>query len=94
MLAALIGRGVGALRWEATPLGRGRQGTVPLMGQEVHALALPVASLLSLAACRASKLCGPRVQDEAIAKMNADKLRKLKPFFRPQGGTITGARAA
>ena len=26
--------------------------------------------------------------------MNPDKLRKLRPFFRPQGGTITGARAA
>jgi hypothetical protein len=31
------------------------------------------------------------VQDEAIAKMNPDKLRKLRPFFRPQGGTVTGA---
>lgn len=33
-------------------------------------------------------------QDEAIAKMNVDKLRKLKPFFRPQGGTITGGCGA
>ncbi len=32
------------------------------------------------------------VQDEAIAKMSVDKLRKLKPFFRPQGGTITGSQ--
>ena len=32
-------------------------------------------------------------QDEAIAKMNVDKLRKLKPFFRPQGGSITGGQA-
>lgn len=32
-------------------------------------------------------------QDEAISKMNVEKLRKLKPFFRPQGGTITGGRA-
>ena len=31
------------------------------------------------------------VQDEAIAKMKPDKLRKLLPFFRPQGGTVTGA---
>ncbi|KAL4424071.1 hypothetical protein ABPG75_001372 [Micractinium tetrahymenae] len=33
-------------------------------------------------------------EDEAIAKMNADKLRKLKPFFRPQGGTITAGNAS
>ena len=32
-----------------------------------------------------------RLQDEAISKMNPDKLRKLRPFFRPQGGTVTGA---
>lgn len=25
--------------------------------------------------------------------MDPDKLRKLKPFFRPQGGTVTGAHA-
>lgn len=29
-----------------------------------------------------------------MAKMNADKLRKLNPFFRPQGGTITGTLPA
>lgn len=33
-------------------------------------------------------------EDEAIAKMNADKLRKLKPFFRPQGGTVTAGNAS
>ncbi|EFN52163.1 hypothetical protein CHLNCDRAFT_27161 [Chlorella variabilis] len=33
-------------------------------------------------------------EDEAIAKMNVDKLRKLKPFFRPQGGTITAGNAS
>lgn len=33
-------------------------------------------------------------EDEAIAKMSVDKLRKLKPFFRPQGGTITAGNAS
>lgn len=33
-------------------------------------------------------------EDEAISKMNVEKLRKLKPFFRPQGGTITAGNAS
>ncbi|KAI3432246.1 hypothetical protein D9Q98_003807 [Chlorella vulgaris] len=44
----------------------------------------------------AAKGGGKRVvkEDEAISKMNPDKLRKLKPFFRPQDGTVTAGNAS
>ncbi|GAB4814953.1 hypothetical protein N2152v2_001999 [Parachlorella kessleri] len=33
-------------------------------------------------------------QDEALAKMNPDKLRKLQPFFRASGGTVTAGNSS
>lgn len=33
-------------------------------------------------------------QDEALHKMNPEKLRKLQPFFRAQGGSVTAGNSS
>lgn len=34
------------------------------------------------------------IEDEAVNKMNPEKLRKLKPYFRKEGGTVTAGNAS
>ena len=81
------GGGRGWWGWGAS--GQGPRGWVPLSGGPRLRRALPHLYTLP----HASRICSVLSlgQDEAIHKMNADKLRKLKPFFRPQSGTVTGA---
>lgn len=39
-------------------------------------------------------ISSPTSQDEALLKMNPEKLRKLKPFFRAAGGTVTAGNSS